>query len=239
MTIDVDARSLATPSGLDSYLRLFDATGRQLAANDDTSGSLDSLLVFTAPTAGTYYVGVSSYGNSTYAPATAGSGVNGRTTGDYVVRFTVDAPPLAADIVDVTPDPRTTAVDAVTITFNRPVTGFDLADLRLTRSGQTVSLTGASLASTDGITWTLSGITAATGSTGSYSLQLTASGSGIVDASGRALTTSASDAWLTTATAVTDVGDTLDTAMGARAISPMGHVRMMAAVQPMAVSKTS
>lgn len=224
LTIDIDARSLATPSGLDSYLRLFNAAGQQLAANDDTSGSLDSLLVFTAPTAGTYYVGVSSYGNSTYAPATAGSGVTGRTTGEYVVTFTVDAPPLAADIVDVTPDPRTTAVDAITITFNRPVTGFDLADLRLVRSGRVVPLTEASLASTDGMTWTLSGITAATGSTGSYSLQLTASGSGIVDASGRPLTTVASDAWVTTAALVADVGDTIGTA--SRLPEIVGEVRV-------------
>jgi subtilisin family serine protease len=224
LTIDVDARSLATPSTLDSYLRLFDSTGRQLATNDDTANSLDSLLVFTAPGAGTYYVGVSSYGNSTYAPATAGSGATGRTTGDYVVAFTVDTPPLQADIVDVAPDPRTTAVDSITITFTRPVTGFDLADLRLLRSGRAVPLTSASLTSTDGLAWTLAGITAATGSTGSYSLQLVASGSGIVDSSGRALSANAADSWLTTATLVTDVGDATGNAL--RIPEIVGEVRV-------------
>jgi len=224
LTIDIDARSLATPSTLDSFLRVFNAAGRQLADNDDAADSLDSLLVFTAPTADTYYVGVSSYGNSSYSPATAGSGTAGRTTGDYVVKFTVDAAPLAADIVDVTPDPRTTAVDAITITFNRPVTGFDLADLRLLRSGRAVQLTGATLASTDGMAWTLAGISAATGSTGNYSLQLVATGSRIVDASGRPLSASASDTWVTTAAQGSDAGDTLQAAV--RVPEIVGEVRV-------------
>ena len=38
---------------------------------------------------------------------------------------------LSASVVPVTPDPRTTAVNQLTIVFNAPVTGFDLADLSL------------------------------------------------------------------------------------------------------------
>ena len=87
LTIDVAARSLATPSTLDSYLRLFDSKGRQLAANDDTSGTPDSLLSFTAPKAGVYYVGVSGSGNVTYKPSRAGSGRTG-STGAYQIEFT-------------------------------------------------------------------------------------------------------------------------------------------------------
>ena len=224
LTIDVDAQSLPAASTLDSYLRLFDASGRQLAANDDTPGSLDSLLVFAVSGTGTYYVGVSSYGNSRYSPTTAGSGAAGQTEGDYVVTFTVTAPPLVADIVDVTPDPRMTAVDAVTITFNRPVTGFDLADLQLLRSGKTVPLTGASLTSNDGMTWTLTGISAATGSAGGYSLQLIASTSGIVDLDGQALSAGAADSWVTVASIMTDAGDTIGSAM--RIPEIVGEVRI-------------
>ena len=87
LTIDVAARSLATPSTLDSYLRLFDSKGRQLAANDDTAGTPDSSLSFMAPKAGVYYVGVSGSGNVAYKPSRAGSGRTG-STGAYQIEFT-------------------------------------------------------------------------------------------------------------------------------------------------------
>jgi len=87
VTIDVDARSLAGPSTLDSVLRLFNAAGKQLASNGDAAGSADSLLVFTAPIAGTYYVGVSGAGNEAYAAKRAGSGRAG-STGVYEITLT-------------------------------------------------------------------------------------------------------------------------------------------------------
>ena len=90
--IDVDARSLSGSSTLDSYLRVFDSRGRQQAANDDSSGSLDSYLTFTPRTAGTYYVGISGYGNSAYSPTRAGSGRIG-STGFYQVAFGFGAVP--------------------------------------------------------------------------------------------------------------------------------------------------
>ena len=90
LVIDVDARSLSGGSTLDSYARLFDASGRQVAANDDFGGSRDSYLSFRATTAGTYYVGISGYGNSSYSPTRAGSGRNG-STGVYQVRFALAA----------------------------------------------------------------------------------------------------------------------------------------------------
>jgi subtilisin family serine protease len=106
ITIDVDARSRSVPSTLDSYLRVFDASGRQLAANDDAGGSLDSLLSFAPTAAGTYYVGVSSYGNSAYDPRASGSAGVGRTTGDYTVAFSIAAA-LPADVGDTTATART------------------------------------------------------------------------------------------------------------------------------------
>jgi subtilisin family serine protease len=81
VTVDVDARSLATPSTFDSALRLFTASGKQLASSGDAAGSADSLLLFTAATAGTYYVGVSGSGNEAYAAKRAGSGRVGSTGG--------------------------------------------------------------------------------------------------------------------------------------------------------------
>jgi hypothetical protein len=88
LVIDVDARSLPVSSTLDSVLRVFDASRRQVAFNDDTDGSYDSLVSFTPRVAGTYYVGVSGFGNAAYNPARAGSGRSG-SAGDYalVMRF--------------------------------------------------------------------------------------------------------------------------------------------------------
>ena len=87
LTIDVAARTLATPSTLDSCLRLFNVAGVQLAANDDAFGTPDSSLSFTAPKAGVYYVGVSGSGNVAYNPARAGSGRSG-SAGAYQIEFT-------------------------------------------------------------------------------------------------------------------------------------------------------
>ena len=86
LTIDIDARSLTRSSTLDSHVRLFNAAGKQRAANDDAGGSLDSHLMFTAPSAGTYSIGVSGSGNSAYSVKRAGSGRVG-STGNYEITF--------------------------------------------------------------------------------------------------------------------------------------------------------
>ncbi len=209
LTVDIDAQALG--SALDSYLRVFNAAGRQLAANDD-AGSLDSLVSFTAQAAGTYYVGVSAFGNAAYSATTAGSGTAGTTAGGYTAGFTVALPAPVADIVDVSPDPRTTSVGAVMVVFDRAVTGFDPSDLSLVRSGTSVPLTGITVTTTDSVRWTVSGLDAATASAGTYTLTLKASGSGIASADGVALATSAADTWTTQSATLVDAGDSLATA---------------------------
>jgi subtilisin family serine protease len=92
LLMDIDAQQLSEGSSLDSYLRLFDSRGRQLAANDDSAGSLDSAIAYTARRAGTYYVGVSGYGNQSYRATLAGSGRNG-STGLYDLRLSFGADP--------------------------------------------------------------------------------------------------------------------------------------------------
>lgn len=209
LTVDVDAQSLATPSPLDSYVRVFDASGRWLAGNDDADGSLDSRVELTVPAAGTYVVGVSSYGNTRYAPLLAGSGRTGWTTGDYRLRFDVVAPPLTADILDVDPDPRTTAVDGVLVDFSSAVSGFDAADLALTRDGLPVSLAGATVSTVDGVRWTVSGLATATLTAGRYTLALVADGSGIVGIDGSRLAESVFETWEVVAPTLVDAGDSL------------------------------
>ncbi|WP_200959842.1 DVUA0089 family protein, partial [Cylindrospermopsis sp. CR12] len=51
---------------IDTVLRLFDASGNELAIDDDSGEGLLSRLEYVFTTAGTYYLGVSGYGNSTY-----------------------------------------------------------------------------------------------------------------------------------------------------------------------------
>jgi hypothetical protein len=104
-------------------------------------------------------------------------------------------PPTVA-IAPVTPGLRHTALDSLTITFTKPVTGFGLEDLALSHDGTDVPLGAASLGSTDGgRTWTLAGLTGLTGTAGSYTLTLTAAGSQIADAFSNLLAEGASRTW--------------------------------------------
>ena len=97
--LDIDARN-EFGSPLDSELRLFDASGTELALSDDDLGPgesdngeliRDSYIEFVAPASGLYYAGVSSYENEGYDPFVAGSGTNGFTTGDYEIVITVNS----------------------------------------------------------------------------------------------------------------------------------------------------
>ena len=100
LTLDIDSTRV-TGTDLDAQLFLFDSDGNQLRHNDDSStnnggtGSttgLDSYLQFDVSTAGTYYIGVSSYDNDLEFGAVADN--YGYSTGDYVLNISVD--PTAA-----------------------------------------------------------------------------------------------------------------------------------------------
>ena len=98
VTVDID-----TPGGsLDSYVRLFDDTGTEVASNNDEDGyGTDSLVTYTAPTGGTFYAGVSGNPNGSYDPQSGGSG-SAASTGDYTANFSVDETPpdLVGDMMD-------------------------------------------------------------------------------------------------------------------------------------------
>lgn len=90
LVADVAARSLPGSSTLDSYLRLFNDGGMELARNDDFGGSVDSSLSFRVSIGGTYYVGVSSFDKRLYA---AGSrATKGAATGAYELAISVVSP---------------------------------------------------------------------------------------------------------------------------------------------------
>jgi len=93
------------PTGgrLDSYIRLFNGQGTQLAFNDDGAApgetfSLESYLEYTFATGGTYYLGVSGFGNFNHNPITGNGDSNG-STGDYSLILTI-LTDLSADTDD-------------------------------------------------------------------------------------------------------------------------------------------
>jgi Ca2+-binding RTX toxin-like protein/ribosomal 50S subunit-recycling heat shock protein len=51
-------------SSIDSYLRLRDTSGNQLAYNDDSGGNLNSLFTYTPTSTGTYYLDAGGYNNT-------------------------------------------------------------------------------------------------------------------------------------------------------------------------------
>ncbi|HUM69678.1 MAG TPA: PPC domain-containing protein, partial [Chloroflexota bacterium] len=57
----------AEESRLDPFLRVLDEQGAVIAVNDDSGGSLNSLIVLSLPESGTYFVSTSGYGGSSGA----------------------------------------------------------------------------------------------------------------------------------------------------------------------------
>lgn len=118
------------------------------------------------------------------------------------VNFTFDTVSPTVSIAPLTPNPRTTPVAQMTIRFSEAVTGFDLGDLQLTANGGADLLvgSGATLTSSDQITWTLGNLTSVTGKAASYVLTLDAAGAGIADLAGNALVTSTSASFVVNST---------------------------------------
>ena len=106
----------------------------------------------------------------------------------------VDTTPPAAAIVAVTPNPRTSSVDQITIQFSEPISGLDLSDLDFSLNGGPNLLTGAqSVSSNNGTTWTLSNLSPITSAAGGlYELDLNPIGTPIIDTAGNQDTTEVS-----------------------------------------------
>lgn len=92
--------------------------------------------------------------------------------------------------------PRGTPVPSATLTFTAPVSGFNVADLSMTRGGSNVPLTGVTITTTDNKVFTINGLTALTGTAGTYVITLTASGAGIVDIYNNTLAANATVTWV-------------------------------------------
>jgi hypothetical protein len=109
--------------------------------------------------------------------------------------WTMDGTGPVIDIVDVTPDPRTTSVSSVVITFSEAIDkfAFTAGDLTLTRDGSPVTLDATVTVTWDSdTTCHVNGLGAFTSIGGTY--VLTASGAGLVDTMGN-VAANASDTW--------------------------------------------
>ena len=116
---------------------------------------------------------------------------------DATESWTVDATPPTADVVDVTPDPRSSAVASVDVVFSEEVSSFGLSDLRLFRDGVEIGLGASQAPSTsDNLTWTIGNLSSLTSAEGSYLLKVQTGGS-LVDGVGNGLAAEARDVWHT------------------------------------------
>jgi len=154
LSIDID--HFTTDATTDTFLRLFDSTGAQLASNDDTAGpapepsTLESYLEFTVPSNGTYYIGVSAFGNSGYNPNNGTGKADALITrlGNYQLRVNdISSSMLLVNQTDDAGDGRffngVTLREAITHAnqlFTTPTIQFDTAGVFSTP--QTINLSG-------------------------------------------------------------------------------------------------
>ncbi|HEY6563744.1 MAG TPA: DVUA0089 family protein, partial [Pirellulaceae bacterium] len=139
-------------SSVDTILRLFNASGTQLALNDDSIG-LYSHIDFSFTSSGTYYLGVSGYPNSAYNPLTGGSGVPG-AMGDYRLEFALSAgdqvPPMVTSTVPTDGSTVSTGPFVIRVNFSEPM---DQGPAGLLPQDLSLSGPGLGMATVSGATW--------------------------------------------------------------------------------------
>jgi Ca2+-binding RTX toxin-like protein len=117
------------------------------------------------------------------------------STGSYTITYSSgDTIAPTADIIDVSPDPRTTAVSSIDITFSEAIQGstFDYQDLNLTLNGGANLITSAvTVALVSDTTYRITGLD--TSNDGQYQLSLATTG--LTDLDGNAGTTTATETW--------------------------------------------
>ena len=141
----------------------------------------------------------------------AGGGESGGSGGGAQGGSLPGAPTIKS-IGPVTPTTRSVAVGDVIIEFNEDVTGVDIADLRLTRTGIDIPLTGLVVTAISPTLYSVN-LGTLTGIAGNYVLTVVATASGIRDTDNSLLVTGGSNAW-TVANSVTSLLDTPDTNTG-------------------------
>ncbi|MCA9058322.1 MAG: PKD domain-containing protein [Planctomycetaceae bacterium] len=123
----------------------------------------------------------------------------------------VAGPPTAA-FVAVTPSPRSTAVNYVTLNFNEDVTGVDGADFVFKHNGNVVTLPASQVTAVSAMSYRIN-VGSYSGEGGTYELALVATGSGIRDTDNNLLASGATTTW-TVDNSVNVFTDSRDTFLG-------------------------
>ncbi|TAK56774.1 hypothetical protein EPO17_03720, partial [Patescibacteria group bacterium] len=141
--LDLNAGDLVRLAASTSYyaqMRLFDATGKELASNSLFYFYNPTRLTFVAPATGTFYLGISGYGNSNYNPSTANSG----TASSYTYGYTLDLERQLAGVSHL-------AGITASATSGTPTN----ADIASANIGQTIILNGNGLLASDQVVFSI------------------------------------------------------------------------------------
>ena len=112
--LSVETFSVPGQSQVDTFLRLFDATGKEVA--NANTGTYDT-LGFKIAASGTYYLGVSSSPNQSYSIRTSPSKLLAGSTGSYMVEFGLnqDITPPPTPPPPTPPPPTSAATDSASV----------------------------------------------------------------------------------------------------------------------------
>lgn len=159
ITLDVDrieSTESSANNSFDSFLRIFDESGNELAFNDDSEldsaeFSLDSYAGFIANNTGQYFIGISSAGNQNYS-------LNGANSSSFLGRFVPGEYDLTLNLVEVIADqdPDSTIAEATPLVI-RPRTQTAVAEAEITDRSD-VDFYRLELAEGEGVLLNLSGL---------------------------------------------------------------------------------
>lgn len=90
-SVEITLSRVTGGTAFDPYLRLFNASGAPIAFNDDDGEDLYPRIVTGQLAPGTYYAGVSGFGNEAYNIVSGAGGVGG-STGDYAISIALNNP---------------------------------------------------------------------------------------------------------------------------------------------------
>jgi hypothetical protein len=114
------------------------------------------------------------------------------------VSWSWDRTAPTANVTDVNPDPRNTAVDTITVVFSEPIQSLARNNFSLTKDGGGNLITSdQTVTSSDNITWTIGNLGTLTAADGDYAITVDTAANPfeIFDLNGNELTVAATDSW--------------------------------------------
>lgn len=175
-------------------ISLAGATLSQIDARTYTL-NIDSIILAEADVDGEYELRLNTDG--TIFDAKYSDTYNPLMFGD-IERFTIDTTAPMAEIVGVSPNPRSEAVGEVVVNFSEDVNGVDLSDFTISFDGGTpvnLASTPATLTQVTGSQFVLD-LSKVSSLSGDYELTLNTAGSSITDLAGNALAADAVEIWV-------------------------------------------